>query len=516
MDDSGNRNNLLIIKSLAQEEYVDKDERPLVQSETQADSSSRDTALKNVDAGVIPTQQAGSADENNQQADSGTFKVCLTENTPNSTPSELQNSSDSGNNVLNKDLKSDRLQEDDTDVESYRRRIEGFKLFLTVPDNPGMSRAIKDETIPEEEMEDAASLFSPSGTERNNSNAPLFAHECLHHEDAEETLSFTSSEKDQTFRRRSDESVCSQDSFHEPITPEILKDPHLEKFPSGAEQVLRRMATLHEELPPDDCTSTDLDNNNPHEVTDFGKQSTPTFSHELPPIGSPTAARLRNFSISSPVDIPTEAGTLSPPRPLPPPSQPYIYHPRSPNTIALTKPDVPNLSYEYLAPLYAHILSSSNQDAAGGRHESMRRSFTEAKRLLFPANIDEREPLVRSTAVTAEYATFLSSTPSLLTFRDGGGGGGGDGGGGSGPRLRNASGNTSSGTVDSRAAVSDGEEESNDDVTVRPRTGELGRGLGLGLGLKGVLKTVWDWVVVFWRWAAGAGVGAGVGAGAGS
>ena len=179
--------------------------------------------------------------------------------------------------------------------------IKKVKLLMSIPSLSSPSTAIlavHDGDILELDGDCGVSRASPSLIGRTSSHAPLLSHECLTcenpgdvHEDHAQDIHPSSRHHDS----------FNSDSEQEALTTvDINKtdNPNIELFPSGARNILQRMATLHKELPPDETVS--LDYESPFDSPARFTKDAPTFAHELPPIGSPADARRKFSSYDSP------------------------------------------------------------------------------------------------------------------------------------------------------------------------------------------------------------------------
>jgi len=180
--------------------------------------------------------------------------------------------------------------------------IEQVKLIMSLicPTGPSPTiTAVQDGNTREIDLDEPEySLARISlGLERNvHSHAPLLPHECLTC-GPESSLSDAGLDEPQS-RKQSDSSDDHNGGTEDPPTPDDFDSPHLERFPSGARNILQRIATLQKEIPPDESIVFDHDylNRSPSFVT----REAPTFPHEMPPIGSPAALRRKASSMESP------------------------------------------------------------------------------------------------------------------------------------------------------------------------------------------------------------------------
>ena len=212
----------------------------------------------------------------------------------------LENSLNSNSDVAVPSIVVDNEAHGDRKMSSLE--IETVKLLMSMPNPTGPSSAImagQDGNILEIDTtkpDYSAAWISP-GLERNvHSHAPLLSHECL---TCLPESSFNGAGDDEPQSRKqsnsSDEHNADTDG---PPTPDDFDSPHIERFPSGAKDILQRIATLQKEIPPDEAIVFEDDhlNRSPSFVT----REAPTFPHEMPPIGSPAALRRKASSMDSP------------------------------------------------------------------------------------------------------------------------------------------------------------------------------------------------------------------------
>lgn len=322
----------------------------------------------------------------------------------------------------------------DTEAQGDRKMssvdVEKVKFLMSMTNPNGNSptiMAVQEGEIVE--FDPAEPEYSPSwaspGLERNvHSHAPLLSHECL-------TCGPEANTSDPQARKQSNSSE-DHDSSEDPPTPDDFDSPHLERFPSGAKDILQRIATLQREIPPDDAIvfQDDYLTGSPSFLT----REAPTFPHEMPPIGSPAALRRKASSLESP-PFPGDMGKS----------------PHLPSRDTSTKTDgsledrlhceSPHASY--LLPPSSFPLNYSREDSRDSPRRSLAssRSFTD----------NEEEPLLQAaskpahTSQSPRAAAPQSSPPSQDSSlaREG-------------ARLRNAkTADLISSTEDSSSAASD-------------------------------------------------------------
>ena len=151
-----------------------------------------------------------------------------------------------------------------------------------------------------------------------HSHAPLFSHECLQCPEIAAPHCHRISSPGSAVNHRTDESKYA--AFHVPNEAEILDDPRIEIFPSKPMDILKRMATLHHELPEDD--SVEEDTSSPLYSPTFAGHPSPMFPHEMPVHAPPTprysfgAGKTHVMCMYCPVRlICTESDGASDPRP---------------------------------------------------------------------------------------------------------------------------------------------------------------------------------------------------------
>ncbi|KAL9121997.1 MAG: hypothetical protein Q9187_001446 [Circinaria calcarea] len=135
-----------------------------------------------------------------------------------------------------------------------------------------------------------------------HSHAPLFSHECLQCPEIAAPHCHKISSPSREVRRTIDESQYA--APHVPNEAEILDDPTIEIFPSEPMDILKRMATLHSQLPEDD--SVEEDTSSPLYSPTFAGHPSPMLSHEKPVHALPTP----RYSFDA------EADGTSDPRPI--------------------------------------------------------------------------------------------------------------------------------------------------------------------------------------------------------
>ncbi|MCJ1248007.1 hypothetical protein MMC30_005222 [Trapelia coarctata] len=180
--------------------------------------------------------------------------------------------------------------------------IEQVKLimFLTTPTGTSpTTMAAQDGNIlgiDADEPDYSSARISP-GLERNlHSHAPLLPHECL--TCAPESSPSDAGNDEVQSRKQSYSSDDHNGDTEDPPTPDDFDSPHLERFPSGAKDILQRIATLQKEIPPDEAIV--FEDDYLHRSPSFVTREAPTFPHEMPPIGSPAAMRRKASSMESP------------------------------------------------------------------------------------------------------------------------------------------------------------------------------------------------------------------------
>ena len=201
-----------------------------------------------------------------------------------------------------KDSKNSSEKEGFGDRKMSNIDIEKVKLLMSIPSPGGPTTsimAVHDGDILEFDDDYGVSRISPGLVERTNSHAPLLPHECLTCEDTKSAYHENYAQDTPTSPRHADSFLS--ESEQEALTPNHLHefdDPNFEMFPSGAQNILKRMATLHKELPPDETVTLDLES--PFDSPARFTKDAPTFAHEMPPIGSPADARRKMSSYDSP------------------------------------------------------------------------------------------------------------------------------------------------------------------------------------------------------------------------
>ena len=199
------------------------------------------------------------------------------------------------------------IPEISVETEDYRDRkisaidIEKVKLLMSMPSplrSASSTMAVYEGDILELEHDYSGTRIGPGLPETNvHSHAPLLPHECLKCDNIGSDQAVQSLACNDGSRKDLD--LSAPESARGPPTPDDFDSPHLELFPSGAENILRRIATLKKELPPDETVSFDDEealNGSPSWLT----RDAPSFSHELPPIGSPAAIHRKQSSLDCP------------------------------------------------------------------------------------------------------------------------------------------------------------------------------------------------------------------------
>ena len=116
-----------------------------------------------------------------------------------------------------------------------------------------------------------------------HSHAPLLSHECLSCPEIAPHCHGRSS-----YNIEAGDCMHNQKDaeHHEPSEAEILDDPTIEMFPTEPMEILKRIATLHSELPEDDSVDDDI--SSPRFSPTFAGQPSPMFPHEMPVNALPT------------------------------------------------------------------------------------------------------------------------------------------------------------------------------------------------------------------------------------
>ena len=345
-DQAGNCNNLLTVSP-------DKPKRACVEKHIHArpfsygDASSHETAWEVIEADLVPQNTPATPAEGHQNhchINGHVNPHCSREAPFEGTHSALagatsekgnpDRASQHGDNPLlahskaslqylrtssgHSPLTGNAIPEISIEIEHYGDRkmsaidIEKVKHLMSMPSPVGSATsttAVYNGEIFEFDHDYSGRRISPGLSETNvHSHAPLLPHECLTCDD----ISSEAGAKSPAYNNvsRKDLDLSATDSARGPPTPDDFNSPHLELFPSGAENILQRIATLKKELPPDETVSFD------DEEALFGSPSwltrdAPSFSHELPPIGSPVAIH-RNQSSSDFPEIPKH-GNSNPP-----------------------------------------------------------------------------------------------------------------------------------------------------------------------------------------------------------
>ena len=186
--------------------------------------------------------------------------------------------------------------------------IEKVKILMSLknPTHPSPSTmALQDDNILElnpDGSEYSSARISPGLEQNAHSHAPLLSHECLTCGPESSTSDVENNEPESRNQSSSSE---DRDGAEDPPTPDDFDSPHLERFPTGAKEILERIATLQKEIPPDD--SIFFEEDYLHRSPSFMTREAPTFPHEMPPIGSPAALRRKKSSIESP-QFPSDTG----------------------------------------------------------------------------------------------------------------------------------------------------------------------------------------------------------------
>jgi hypothetical protein len=188
----------------------------------------------------------------------------------------------------------------DIDTERYGDRkmstvdIEKVKLLMSMPNPSGSSPTVlaaQDGEIFEIDQKDDVPRSPERPAVNMHSHAPLLSHECLTCDFGAESSKSEGNELSKNHSNSSDPDSPDDD----PPTPDDYDSPYLEIFPTGAKNILQRIATLQLEIPPDGAAAFESGEGfSPAPLT----KDAPTFPHELPPIGSPAANRRRKESSS--------------------------------------------------------------------------------------------------------------------------------------------------------------------------------------------------------------------------
>ncbi|MCJ1354623.1 MAG: hypothetical protein MMC33_004612 [Icmadophila ericetorum] len=117
------------------------------------------------------------------------------------------------------------------------------------------------------------SFLSPGMGERSNSGAALLPHECQTSVDDDQFLGLSPTRSSESFKS------AHEVEPQEANMADLLKDPSLEVFPSESEAVLKRIATLHQELREDNNLGIDDLSESP--FSPVALPHSPTFSHEV-------------------------------------------------------------------------------------------------------------------------------------------------------------------------------------------------------------------------------------------
>ncbi|MCJ1399108.1 hypothetical protein MMC11_002310 [Xylographa trunciseda] len=269
--------------------------------------------------------------------------------------------------------------------------IEKVKLLMSIPSPSGLPTsimAVHDGDIVALDNNYGVSRSSPGLIERTNSHAPLLPHECLTCEDIGYEHHDGRAQGAHTPLRHPGSS--NPESTHGPLTPDDLddlNDPNLELFPSDAQNILQRIATLHKDLAPDETVAFDYESpfGSPARFT----KDAPTFAHELPPIGSPADARRKMSSYGSPdCAIHTDGS-----------SDTHLRH-ESHSPIDTFR----------LPPSHSFEDETMDEVDEENRRDSVRQSFAETKEL-----DTEEQPLIdpprTSQKEVTTYETLLQSSP---------------------------------------------------------------------------------------------------------
>ncbi|MCJ1286348.1 hypothetical protein MMC26_005693 [Xylographa opegraphella] len=180
--------------------------------------------------------------------------------------------------------------------------IEKVKLLMSIP-SPGSPatfvRAIDEGDNNDLDNAYGVSRISPGPVEWTSSHAPLLPHECLTCENIGYVYHENHTQDVHTVPRHPDTSKSvSEQEAGTPANFNDLDDPSLELFPSGAQNILQRMATLHKELPPDETVTSDHES--PFDSPARFTKDAPILAHEMPPIGSPADTKRKLSSFGSP------------------------------------------------------------------------------------------------------------------------------------------------------------------------------------------------------------------------
>lgn len=191
-------------------------------------------------------------------------------------------------------------QKDRNDRKMSNVDIETVKHLMTMSGPSSSAIADHDGEILDLDLHYSTTQLSPALVEIPSSHSPLLPHECLTCEDVGALHHHSHLEGTDPSRKHSGLSVSSTAvGPPTPPTPDNeLNDSNIELFPSGAHDILRRIATLQTELPTDDAATYEPDESifdSPPRLT----KDAPTFAYELPPIGSLEDRRRLN-SIDSP------------------------------------------------------------------------------------------------------------------------------------------------------------------------------------------------------------------------
>ena len=175
--------------------------------------------------------------------------------------------------------------------------IERVKYLMSMPNTPVLSN-----TICRGDFLNFDKDFDENSIQEINihSHAPLLPHECLTCDDQPDQQDKEEFDQSSPTTQHTYEDL--RDNFSDSVTPTEFDDPNLELFPSGATNILQRIATLAKEIPPDE--PSELEPVSP--IMSFARE-TPVFSHELPPLGSPAARRRIQMSLESP-DVSMQSG----------------------------------------------------------------------------------------------------------------------------------------------------------------------------------------------------------------
>ncbi|MCJ1478126.1 hypothetical protein MMC13_006802 [Lambiella insularis] len=193
----------------------------------------------------------------------------------------------------NAQITEDGEPEDHDERKISSNDIERVKLLMSMPDLKAVSIsdvAVYDTGILDLDRDFDATQLTPGTIESScSSHSPLLPHERLTCEDAGNDGNHLPAksplEKHSVF--------YIPNTALGPLTPPVTDekdDPNVELFPLGAQNILQRMATLQEELPPDDRAVYEDEESVFDSLPPFTKDA-PTLAHELPPIGSPEDRR---------------------------------------------------------------------------------------------------------------------------------------------------------------------------------------------------------------------------------